>query len=268
MELLHPGAAKAIIKLIKRENYCEQTTQLIDYAIPFKAPLKPYQEYYKELAPLTNKALGTVLGSVVGDSFGSITEFAPLSYTRSTVHDFLPSFFDYKHKSIIDGVINHCHVKSGQWSDDASMGLCIIDSLIETGQYEWRDLKTRFLSWWYLGYNNAFRFDTERKHRTSVGLGGIVGKALMEYMLNPEIEFSNASFNQSGNGSLMRNAGIPVYYHNDLEKAISYSINQSYLTHTGIEAAECCAYLSYIAYKAINFDKYVSAQQFLDSCTA
>jgi ADP-ribosylglycohydrolase len=49
-------------------------------------------------------------------------------------------------------------LKPGQWTDDASMALCIADSLLVRSReqgLDCRDLRLRFLNWWDWGYNNA-----------------------------------------------------------------------------------------------------------------
>merc|ERR1719197_838806 len=64
----------------------------------------------------------------------------------------------------------------GQWTDDASMGLCMADSLIMRRGYDGTDMRIRFWCWWNRGYNNAFRKDPRRTG--SVGLGGNISKSL------------------------------------------------------------------------------------------
>lgn len=40
------------------------------------------------------------------------------------------------------------------------------------------DMRQRFWCWWFRGYNNAFRKDSERSSRKSIGLGGNTQKSL------------------------------------------------------------------------------------------
>lgn len=68
--------------------------------------------------------------------------------------------------------------------------------------------------------------------------------------------------NTSGNGSIMRNAAIPIFYYSVIkflaclisqwpEEALQYAYKQSKTTHQGEEAAECCRLLTYICIRAI-----------------
>merc|ERR1712151_939930 len=74
------------------------------------------------------------------------------------------------------GEFNKFHLERGQWTDDASMGLCMADSLILNRGFNGSDMRVRFWCWWNRGYNNAFRKDPERT--SSVGLGGNISQSL------------------------------------------------------------------------------------------
>ncbi|CUE73805.1 ADP-ribosylglycohydrolase, putative [Bodo saltans] len=104
---------------------------------------------------------------------------------------------------------NKFQLRLGQWTDDASMALCLADSLIVTALqtttttavhekddnsgvlpttmsalFHDGDCRVRYCNWWFHGYNNAFRFDRSRKDShgglggTSVGLGGNISASL------------------------------------------------------------------------------------------
>lgn len=59
----------------------------------------------------------------------------------------------------------------------------------------------------------------------------------------------------NGNGSLMRLAPVPVLFHNDITYGMKFARLQSYTTHNGDEAAECCALLCYLLINLINRQK-------------
>ena len=50
----------------------------------------------------------------------------------------------------------------GQWTDDASMGVCLADSVLKCRQegnaslIDGSDLRSRFHAWWFHGYGSAF----------------------------------------------------------------------------------------------------------------
>src|SRR5690606_20471685 len=103
-----------------------------------------------------DRAIGCMLGMAVGDALGAPVEFHPVQYDKKFVKDM-------GHK-----VQGSFALQPGQWTDDASMGLCLADSLLVHQDFNPADLKLRFVNWWFFGYNNAFRFDRQRQWRASV----------------------------------------------------------------------------------------------------
>lgn len=161
-------------------------------------------------------------------------------------------------------------LKPGQWTDDASMALCIADSLLlrsrEQG-LDCRDLRLRFLNWWDWGYNNAFPNDPERG-RSSVGLGGNISMSFGEFQRNRG-EFTTAGDeNTSGNGSVMRNSPVPCRYWNDTTRAMAEAERQSYTTHRGTEAAQCARLLTFVCTRAAQMRANKPTAQQVLSCLA
>merc|ERR1719473_640963 len=101
------------------------------------------------------------------------------------------------------GTSNRFRLKPGQWTDDASMGLCMADSLLACRAYNGSDMRVRFHNWWFQGYNNAFRLDETRSE--SVGLGGNISQSLKSLKpgVRPTPTFEKTG-EDAGNGSLMR----------------------------------------------------------------
>jgi len=64
----------------------------------------------------------------------------------------------------------------------------------------------------------------------------------------------------------MRNAPIPVFFHNNIEKALEFSRKQSYTTHQGVEAAECSALMTWIILNSIKNN--IHNKNALDFCTS
>lgn len=152
----------------------------------------------------------------------------------------------------------------GQWTDDASMSLCLAESLLEHGRLHERDLRLRFLLWWQLGYCNAFGHDQQRLHGGSVGLGGNIGSSFEEFK-DRRTRFTTAGNRAtSGNGSLMRLAPAAVFFarappdetpaqrQQRYDAAMRLAYLQSKTTHQGDEAAECCRLLTYVLLTAID----------------
>jgi len=132
------------------------------------------------------------------------------------------------------------------------------------------DLRRRFHLWWHYGYCNAFGNDDKRKEKGSVGLGGNISLSLREFAhyINKESnapeETQEGDVQTSGNGSIMRNAAIPLYYKDNLSDALTFASKQSKTTHQGIEAYECCRLLSYVVIKSLK-ERGSTAKQILDS---
>lgn len=209
----------------------------------------------------TNRAIGSVVGMAVGDFTGGIVEFSNAT-----------KYFNLKKIKIFD--VNKCSykivnnvmkLKFGQWTDDASMGLCMADSLIELKKFDGVDMRKRFWNWWVNGYNNAFRFEPNRFH--SIGLGGNISKSLISLKKENPIKpfFKTDPPNEdSGNGSIMRLAPVPVFYSKKIDDVVKYSKLSSLTTHQGILASEACGLLGFIIAKAIERESNENIQEFID----
>ena len=208
--------------------------------------------------------LGSLYGMLIGDSWGHCLEFVPVQYEKIIIQALDESNFK------APGVLNRFHLKAGQYTDDSSMGLCLADTLLTHGHVDCLDLRKRFVMWWYLGYNNAFRHDTKNRENMtrrgrSVGLGGQISYSLKTFIDNPKQPYPSGDEDMSGNGSIMRLCPLPIYYRDsDTEFMVSEAMKQSFTTHSGIQSAECAALLSFVIVAAIKSDKK-SGKEFLDT---
>jgi len=223
---------------------------LNDYTIFQDVPLEPRRALVEAAAKVAvlNRAMGSICGMGVGDALGHPFEFQP---AQSEVRPGRPHFdletFKFHSES------NVFHLERGQWTDDASMGLCMADSLILNRGFDGSDMRVRFWCWWNRGYDNAFRKDRSRS--TSVGLGGNISKSLGEVWdcrksgVPPTVR---AGAEDAGNGSLMRFAPIAVFMHAaPMEEVLDVSRRSSYTTHPGIIAAEACSFLGHLIASAL-----------------
>merc|ERR1719162_2689928 len=149
---------------------------------------------------------------------------------------------------------NSFSLQPGQWTDDAAMALCITDSLICCGNYDGIDLRQRFHLWNRYGYSNAFGRDSSRHSRGSVGLGGNISMSMDEWQQQDERTPGTREGNKftSGNGSIMRNGPVPVWFRDDVNAAMAAAYQQSKTTHHGDEAAELCRLLTFVCVKFIS----------------
>jgi len=187
------------------------------------------------------RSIGIMLGMAVGDAVGAPFEFLPFKpegYVEGEEHD-------------------RFNLLPGQWTDDASMGLCLADMLIAgAGELNETQLLWSFYDWWNHGYNNAF---TDGAYRSSVGLGGNIGQTLNRvderHLSRDDLEESRPTTAgdrfTSGNGSLMRNGPVAIAAH-FVEEARALAARQSKVTHQGDEAAACCELMAFIMYHAIH----------------
>jgi len=157
-------------------------------------------------------------------------------------------------------------LKPGQWTDDASMGMCLADSLLATyPAYDGVDLMLRFTGWWDGGYNNAFSRDTPQ--RSSCGLGGNISQALYRFRRHGEAQTQAGTRETSGNGSIMRLAPAPVCFHDDVDRARQISRLQSLSTHQGRESEGCCELLAKVIVTAIHSPPGSTAKEILEEAT-
>ncbi len=82
---------------------------------------------------LQDRATGALLGLAVGDALGTTLEFRP------------PGTFTPIADIVGGGPFN---LKSGEWTDDTSMALCLAESLIERQAFEPIDQLERYTRWW------------------------------------------------------------------------------------------------------------------------
>lgn len=201
------------------------------------------------LTPAQQRGLGCFMGMMVGDAMGAPMEFSAVRYGATE----FPNDGSLPKELWTRGHYNTFSLKPGQWTDDASMGLCLADSLlVKEGHFHPQDLRLRFVNWWALGLNNAFGFDNERRSKGSVGLGGNISQSMSEFMRDRTPYTLAGDRNTCGNGSVMRNAAVPLAYASDMAQGCQVARQQSKTTHQGDEAAECCAIMTWLAIQAMN----------------
>jgi ADP-ribosyl-[dinitrogen reductase] hydrolase len=178
--------------------------------------------------PMTDRALGCLLGLAVGDAVGTPLEFTP--------RDARPPVTD-----MVGG--GPFHLQPGEWTDDTSMALCLADSLIACGGLDQRDLMEGFVQWWREGYNshNGRCFD----------IGITTRRALERYLETGNPVAGSTDPHSAGNGSIMRLAPVAIRWINDPLQALAAARAQSVTTHAAPAAVEGCALLAEILVEAI-----------------
>jgi len=193
------------------------------------------------------------VGLAIGDALGAHTEFLPFKKSRVIVKTGMKDI-----RATPEEDLNMRMREIGHYTDDTSMAICLADSLLANNfEYSGMDLRTRFLLWWYGGYNNG-----GLAH--SVGLGGNIHQSFNEFIAKQTEAVNMGKRNNSGNGSIMRLAPVPIAFHEDVEKAMKMAAKQSLSTHNGKEAEECCRFLTYLIIKLIKY-KDGKPKEVLDS---
>ncbi len=160
---------------------------------------------------------GCLLGLAAGDAVGTTVEFEQRGA------------FEPLTDMIGGGPFG---LEPGQWTDDTSMALCLATSLIERDGFDPVDQMNRYSNWHEFGYlsSNGRCFD----------IGNTISAALHRYRQSGD-PFSGATgARTAGNGSLMRLAPVPMFYHPDRERVWHYSGESSRTTHGARECIDAC----------------------------
>jgi ADP-ribosyl-[dinitrogen reductase] hydrolase len=164
---------------------------------------------------------GCLLGLAAGDALGTALEF-------SAPGSFVP-IEDMKGGGPF-------HLSAGQWTDDASMALCLAESLIEQKGFDPADQMRRYVMWWKEG------------HLSSTGecfdIGNATRSALSRFVRTSDPISGSIDPNSAGNGSIMRLAPVPMLYASDPLRAIEFAAESSRTTHGAATAVDACRYFA------------------------
>ncbi|SFG28893.1 ADP-ribosylglycohydrolase family protein [Pontibacter chinhatensis] len=171
---------------------------------------------------------GSLLGLAVGDALGTTLEFSQ------------PGSFDPVTDIVGGGPFD---LEPGQWTDDTSMALCLADSLIHCNGFDPKDQMERYVRWLREGY------------RSSTGrcfdIGNATYSALSNFEKTGEAYSGSTNPNSAGNGSIMRLAPVPIYYHQQPELALKYAADSSRTTHDALTTVDACIYMAGIIVGAL-----------------
>src|SRR6187402_3613297 len=103
-------------------------------------------------------------------------------------------------------------LEAGFWTDDASMSLCLAESLIESNGFDAGDQMRRYCRWYREG------------HLSSTGryfdIGNTTAGALGRFEKSAEPYSGSECRNTAGNGSLIRLAPVPLFFCADPRVAV------------------------------------------------
>lgn len=176
------------------------------------------------------KVIDSIIGHAVGDAMGVPTEFCIREKLQA------------KPLTTMIGYRQH-NVPEGSWSDDTSMVIATIDSIINKRTIDYEDIMTNFYYWLH-----------DAKYTPGDEVFG-VGRTCMQSIINfskgmKSLESGQTSISSNGNGSLMRILPVALYsYYKQLSEAeiIELTNNMSSLTHAHeISKLGCYIYVRYI----------------------
>jgi ADP-ribosyl-[dinitrogen reductase] hydrolase len=174
-----------------------------------------------------SRARGALLGLAIGDAIGTTVEFCP----RGTFQEVT---------DMVGG--GPFRLEPGEFTDDASMALCLAASLLEKG-FDLLDQMRRYLAWTETGYmsSNGRCFD----------VGVTVRTALYQFKRTGNPVAGSTDVNSAGNGCIMRLAPVPIRYMQDAKQAVEYSGEQSRTTHGAKECVAACRLFGEILVRAL-----------------
>lgn len=187
----------------------------------------------KALTPFLNQAKGSLYGLYIGDALG-----APLEFVSMTEED-------GKIDNYVQGGVHK--VAKGQFTDDTSMALALMDSLTNNG-FDLKDQMDKYLEWQSQGKysSKGYCFD--------IGITTI--KAIEKYKITKNPVSGGSEHYHSGNGSLMRLAPVPLfYYHEGIKSMIEHSIESSTTTHQSEIVLDNIKYFTIIFNKILNGER-------------
>jgi ADP-ribosyl-[dinitrogen reductase] hydrolase len=169
-----------------------------------------------------------LLGLAAGDAVGATVEFKPRG-------SFAPL------TDMVGG--GPFHLQPGQWTDDASMALCLGYSLDECNGFDAHDQMTRYVRWWREGYlsSTGACFD----------IGVTVSKALQKFQRSGDPFAGSTDPHTAGNGCIMRLAPIPLFYFPDIDAAAKYAAESARTTHGAVECLDASRLLARILVRAL-----------------
>lgn len=169
---------------------------------------------------MVDRAVGALLGLACGDAVGTTLEFRR------------PGTFQPITDMVGGGPFG---LRSGEWTDDTSMALCLAESILDRSGLDPEDQLRRYLLWADDGYlsSNGRCFD----------IGGTTRAQLERFRrsgrpFDPVIDEDAAA-----NGSLMRLAPVPIRWHADAGEAAVMEGESSRTTHAASRPVDACRVL-------------------------
>ncbi len=172
------------------------------------------------------KLSGALYGLLVGDALGVPYEFHhPNEIPSAEQIEFEPPHgFGRSHPS----------APPGTWSDDGAQALCLLESLLECGQFNADDFGRRLVKWCDTGYmtpdGQVFDIGITSSQAISALRSGV-----------PALRAGRNEETANGNGSLMRVLPLALWHQGTDAELVHDAEHQSQVTHAHLRSQVCCA---------------------------
>lgn len=158
---------------------------------------------------LKDKFNGCLYGSIIGDALGAPYEFKEKGTYKATYQYATGGTFK---------------LREGEWTDDTSMSLCAMASIIENKGVNYEDLMNKWYDWYKNGYMSS--------RDVCFDIGQTTSRSLMLYQQTKELFSGPSNDRFSGNGGIMRFGPIAIYcFNKDIEEQNKLGEDYSSLTH-------------------------------------
>ena len=159
------------------------------------------------------KVKGMLWGLLVGDALGS-----PIQFSGKDSHPWITEMVPCRIFS----------VGPGCWTDDGSMALCVMDSVVRKGGYDLQDIGNTFVKWLFEGYLSS-------KEGKSFDVGAATAHGVSSIRLG---SMRNGSEESQGNGSIMRFAPSYLLARTLGRRRIIHEVSD--LTHSSSAVRKVC----------------------------
>ncbi|MBI2376724.1 MAG: ADP-ribosylglycohydrolase family protein [Deltaproteobacteria bacterium] len=172
---------------------------------------------------IRDRAKGALYGQAVGDALGTTQEFS-----APTARPF-PELNLGPQTGIVGG--GPFRVRPGQVTDDTQLAACLASSLAERGRFDVDDVGRRYVAW------SEVAFDIGNQTAATL--------ALVSRGASPRdsgfLEWSASSRRPAGNGSLMRQSPLPVFFAGRREELRAAVLEDGAITHADPRCQLACA---------------------------
>lgn len=159
------------------------------------------------------KMKGMLWGLLVGDALGS-----PIQFSGKDSHPWITEMVPCQ----VFGV------GPGYWTDDGSMTLCVMDSVVRMGGYDLQDIGNTFVKWLFEGYLSS-------QEGKSFDIGAATAHGVSSIRLG---SLKNGSEGSQGNGSIMRFAPSYLLARSLGQRQIIHEVSD--LTHSSSAVRKVC----------------------------